>query len=47
MVKFKNTETGNVLKVKNEKTIELMEKSERYVRVQETANTGKKSGKAK
>ena len=47
MAKFKNTETGNVLNVKNEKTIALMEKSERYARVHETANTGKKSAKTK
>lgn len=46
MAKFKNTETGNILNVKNEKTIALMEKSERYTRVQETA-TGKKNGKTK
>ena len=47
MVKFLNTETGNVLNVKNEKTIALMEKSPRYTRVQATANAGKKNGKTK
>ena len=47
MAKFKNVETGNILNVRNEKTIALMEKSERYVRVQETANAAKKSGKTK
>jgi len=47
MAKFKNTETGNVLNVKNEKTIALMEKSERYTRVVETASTGKKNTKKK
>lgn len=47
MAKFRNTETGNVLNVKNEKTIALMENSERYTRVQETANTGKKNSKTK
>lgn len=47
MAKFKNIETGNILTVKNEKTIALMEKSERYTRVQETANTGKKNSKTK
>lgn len=46
MSKFKNIETGNVLSVKNEKTIALMEKSERYIRVQETVKAAKK-GKQK
>lgn len=45
MAKFKNIETGNILTVKNEKTIALMEKSERYTRVQETAKTVKKGKK--
>lgn len=40
MAKFRNNETGNVLVVKNEKTIALMEKSERYTRV--TERTGRK-----
>lgn len=47
MAKFRNTETGNVLNVKNEKTIALMEKSERYTRVQSTGNTGKQNSKKK
>lgn len=45
MVKFKNIETGNILSVKNEKTITLMENSARYIRVQETTKTAKKGGK--
>ncbi len=44
MKKFKNIETGNVLTVKNEDTIALMEKSNRYI---EVSTTGKKSGKQK
>ena len=42
MAKFKNIETGNVLNVKNEKTIALMEKSERYTPVQKGSKTGKR-----
>ena len=45
MTKFKNTETGNVLVVKNEKTIALMEESAQYVRIQETS--APKKGKNK
>ena len=43
--KFKNNKTGNVLNIKNKKTITLMEKSERYTRVDKTSNTDKKSDK--
>ena len=33
MAKFKNTKTGNVLIVTNDKTIALMNRSDQYVRV--------------
>ena len=33
MAKFKNTKTGNVLIVNNDKTIALMNRSEQYERV--------------
>lgn len=45
MAKFKNVETGNILFVKNEKTIAIMEKSVRYIRIPETAKTSKKDKK--
>ena len=45
-MKFRNTETGNVLNVKNEKTIALMDKSERYIRVAERTGD-KKNAKSK
>lgn len=37
MAKFVNTKTGNTLTVSNPITIELMEKSERYMPVNEPA----------
>jgi hypothetical protein len=35
MAKFINKKTGNVLNVKDEKTIALMEKSDRYTKVED------------
>lgn len=42
-MKFKNTKTGNIVSTENKTTIALMQKSDRYVAVTETAKGGKKS----
>lgn len=44
MKKFKNIKTGNILSVKNEDAIELMERSDRYT---EVTDQPKKPGKQK
>lgn len=42
-MKFKNTKTGNIVSTDNAATIALMQKSDRYEAVTETAKGGKKS----
>lgn len=44
MKKFKNNKTGNIVRVKNNETIDLMEKSDRYSADKGAA--GKKSQQA-
>ena len=40
-MKFKNIKTGNVVSTDNKTVIEMMQKSERYEPVTETAKSGK------